>query len=242
MNYRQERNRIHFSKHLMCYIPKLKLMSVADHKHLILEACVETLEEAIYAEQRGALRLELCANLYLDGTTPDSELIIDVLSHVTIPVKVMIRPREGDFVYSDEEFNTMLESIKICKSLGVSGVVSGILREDNTLDLDRLNILAGLANPLPVTVHKCIDLVPDIFDAIEALNQIPGVQSILSSGQADTAEHGAELLKRMLQACGEKLRLIVAGKVTQENLAELVLTIGAREYHGRRIVSISIAE
>ncbi len=211
-------------------------MSVVDHKHLILEACVETSEEAINAEQHGASRIELCANLYPDGTTPDAELIIAVLAHVNIPVKVMIRPREGDFVYTDGEFNTMLESIKACKSLGVSGIVTGVLREDNTLDLDRLNLLAEFAYPLPITIHKCIDLVPDIFEAIEDLKQIPGIQSILSSGQADTAEHGAELMKRMLQACGEKLKLIVAGKVTQENLPHLIPNIGATEYHGRRIV------
>ncbi|HLF64850.1 MAG TPA: copper homeostasis protein CutC [Saprospiraceae bacterium] len=203
---------------------------------IILEACVDSVESAASAEAHGAHRLELCANLHLDGTTPDSDLIRLVISSVQIPVKVMIRPRGGDFVYSEAEFKEMLDAIEVCKTLGVPEIVSGILRKDNTLDVDRLKILAQTAHPLPVTIHKCIDLVPDVFEAIEELKQIHGVRSILSSGQASTASQGAGMLKKMLLACGERLTLIVAGKVTQQILPELIVTLDATEYHGRQII------
>jgi copper homeostasis protein len=210
----------------------------ADHPlgEITLEACVDSIESAVHAETAGAHRLELCANLHLEGTTPDPELIKAVLSQVQIPVKVMIRPRGGDFVYTDGEFDEMLDSIRECKSLGVPGIVTGILLKDNTLDINRLTLLAEAAGPMPVTIHKCIDLVADVFETIEQLKEISGIRSILSSGQADTAMEGTALLKRMFHACDKRLTLIVAGKVVQENLPQLISTIGAGEYHGRRIV------
>jgi len=206
------------------------------HSSVVLEACVETINESMLAEQRGASRLELCANLDQDGTTPDEKLIKDVLHAVQIPVKVMIRPRGGNFVYNREEFENMLHSIEKCQSLGVSEIVTGILRPDNSLDVERIRQLATAAAPMSVTIHKCIDLVPDIFEAIKQLKRIPGIRSVLSSGKADNAIEGTEVLRQMLPACGERLTLIVAGKVTQENLKILVRDIGTREYHGRKIV------
>lgn len=203
---------------------------------IILEACVGSPEEALRAEQHGASRLELCADLHLDGTTPEPDLIKTVMAAVQIPVKVMIRPRGGDFVYNEDEFRKMMDSIGECKALNVPEIVTGILHPDHTLDIDQINRLAQAAQPMSVTIHKCIDAVPDVFRAIEQLKFIPGITAILSSGQADTALQGAGMLKKMMQACGEKLTLIVAGKVTQENLSELIDTIGANEYHGRRIV------
>lgn len=197
---------------------------------------MENLDEALHAQRHDASRLELCANLDLQGTTPDTALILQVISAVHIPVKVMIRPRGGDFVYAEREFDEMVAAIKECKSLGVPEIVTGVLRIDNTLDIERIAFLAEAAYPMPVTIHKCIDLVPDILEAIEELKQIPRVNSILSSGQAETAALGVGMLKRMLLACGERLTLIVAGKVTQENLPGLVSATGAWEFHGKRIV------
>jgi copper homeostasis protein len=203
---------------------------------IILEACVETLEEALRAEQNGANRLELCANLDMDGTTPDPDLIRHVKSIVTIPVKVMIRPRGGDFVYNTAEFEEMLASIELCKALGISEIVTGALLPDRTLDIDHITAIVQAAQPMSITIHKCIDLVPDILEAIAQLKEVPGVRSILSSGQAPTALLGSAKLKEMLKFCESHITLIVAGKVTQENLKELILVIGAKEYHGRCIV------
>lgn len=200
------------------------------------EACVDSIEGAVHAETVGAHRLELCSNLHLDGTTPDVDLIREVLSQVRIPVKVMIRPRGGDFVYTDKEFDEMLQSIHDCKTLGVAEIITGVLKKDNTLDIERIDALARTSQPLKVTIHKCIDLVPDVFEAIEQLKEIRGVTSILSSGQAATAMEGAELLQQIHIACADRLTVIVAGKVTHDNLDQLHDLIGASEYHGRKIV------
>jgi copper homeostasis protein len=204
--------------------------------NVVLEACVDSVEQAIRAERSGAHRLELCANLHLDGTTPDKETIEAVIGAVNIPVKVMIRPRGGDFVYREEEFNQMLESIRMCKELGVPEIATGVLDGQKALDLKCIEALANAASPMGVTIHKCIDLVPDLFIAIDKLKNIPGVHAILSSGQSVDAISGAERLRQMLLACGARLTLIVAGKVTQENLEFLIREIGATEFHGRKIV------
>jgi copper homeostasis protein len=204
--------------------------------HLILEACVDSVESAKHAERHGAHRLELCGELHLDGTTPGIELIQEVLNTVQIPVKVMVRPRGGDFVYDDKEFQEMLDAISLCKALGIPEIATGILKADKTLDIGRIEKLAQYAAPIKVTIHKCIDLVPDLMNDLQALKRIPGVTSLLSSGQAPTALLGADLLKQMQEECGETLTLIVAGKVTQENLTELRQLTGAREFHGRQIV------
>jgi copper homeostasis protein len=206
------------------------------HRALILEACVENIDEAVYAQKHGATRLELCAGLDQDGTTPDLAIVQEMLTSVEIPVKVMVRPRAGNFVYTDMEFEEMQNSIRTFKDLNISGIVTGMLHEDHTLDIVRLRQLAIVAFPVSVTIHKCFDLVPDILMAIQQLKEIPGIGSILSSGQERTAIDGVVRLKKMLEACGEQLTLIVAGKVTQENLPDLIRTIGAKEYHGRRIV------
>ena len=204
--------------------------------NIVLEACVDSLEQATRAERMGAHRLELCANLHLDGTTPDRETIEAVIGEVSIPVKVMIRPRGGDFIYTEDEFNQMLESIRMCKERGVPEIVTGVLDGQNALDVKRIEALANAASPMRVTIHKCIDVVPDVFVAIEQLKNIPGIHAVLSSGQSVDAISGAERLQQMLLACGDQLTLIVAGKVTRENLEFLIREIGAMEYHGRKIV------
>lgn len=197
---------------------------------------MDSVESAIAAEAAGADRLELCTALDHDGLTPASALIDSVQQMVHIPIKVMIRPRAGNFVYSEAEFSQLLESIQICRAKGIREIVTGILLPDLTLDIPRLDTLARAAHPMKITIHKCIDLVPDVFSAIQSLKLITGVHAILSSGQAPTAWEGRQVLKQMLYACADHLTLIVAGKVTQENLARLAGEIGAVEYHGSKIV------
>jgi copper homeostasis protein len=205
------------------------------YNHLILEACVETLEEAIKAEQNGAHRIELCSRLDLDGLTPDVDLTRQVLRNVSIPVKVMIRPREWDFMYSDEEFEQMKKEIEVFKKMRVHGVVFGILDLKNRLELDRIRELASLASPLEVTVHKAIDLCEDPVAEAVVLSKLSGVDCVLTSGGATTAIEGQEVIRRMI-AKAAPLRIIAAGRITRSNLAEAHRLIGASEYHGRRIV------
>lgn len=203
---------------------------------MIREACVESLEEALLVQEFGAERIELCADLHLDGLTPSFDLIKDVMHHLEIPVRVMIRPREGDFVYSGEEMDIMLQAIDHCKQVGVDGVVFGVLTPGNELDLDRITELVKIALPLKVTIHKAIDQTPDPIKSFQSLLKIPGISSVLTSGGAVTAEEGIPVLQEMIIAAEDTIEVIVAGKVNPQNIDFLHQELGSRAYHGRKIV------
>jgi len=205
-------------------------------QNILLEACVESYEEAIKAEQKGAHRIELCTRLDLNGLTPDKHLIKQVIANVSIPVKVMIRPRGGNFLYSTDELKTMKNSIMFCKQTGVKGVVFGVLDKTSRLNLDQIQELAEVASPLKVTIHKAIDQTPDPVKSLEALLRIENVLSVLTSGGALSAYEGHEVIKRMLQTAKGKIKVIAGGSITKENLADIHHIISGREYHGRRIV------
>lgn len=203
---------------------------------MIKEACVGDLKESIIAEKKGADRLELCAELHLGGTTPSEELILQAKQQVKIPLRIMIRPRGGNFIYSEAELAEMRNSIEFCKKAGVEAVVFGILKEDNILDLEAISELAALAQPLKVVVHKAIDLTPDPLEAAKELCRIGKIDTILTSGGKPTAFEGKEVLRQMIDSCGKELEIMPAGKVSEENLEELHLLLGAQAYHGKLIV------
>lgn len=155
----------------------------------MLEAYVETLEQSLAAQEAGADRLELCGPGE-GGLTPSLEVLNSVLDNLKIPTHVMIRPRSGDFCYSDAEFETMLTSLSEVKSAGAAGVVFGILLLDRTLDVARMRTLVEAARPLRVVCHKAFDETPDGRAALEALMEL-GVDEVLTSGHAKTAIEGA---------------------------------------------------
>ena len=204
--------------------------------HFIKEACAETFEEALLAEKNGAHRIELCSRFDLDGLTPDLDLIKKVIDKLSIPVKVMIRPRAGNFVYSEAELEEMKDSILLCKKLKTHSVVFGVLDEENCLNLNQIKTLTEFAAPLEVTIHKAIDLCPDLISSIEALKTIDGITSILTSGGANSAIEGKEILKKIINVAGSSMIIISAGKITKTNLESVHELIGGTEYHGRRIV------
>lgn len=205
------------------------------NNNLVLEACVETPEEAIRAELNGAHRLELCSRLDLDGLTPNVELTKEVLQKVSIPVKVMIRPRGGDFVYSIEELEQMKKEIQSFKALPVQGVVFGMIDDKNHLNLDQIRDLAKLAAGFEVTIHKAIDHCDNPVAEAVKLSKIHGVTCVLTSGGAKTAIEGQEVIRRMFSEA-QPLRIIAAGRITNSNLEEIHRLIGGWEYHGRNIV------
>lgn len=204
-------------------------------KKIIKEACVETLEEAILAEKYGANRIELCSRLDLDGLTPSRDLIQSVVEKVNIPVKVMIRPREGAFIYHTLDVERMISDIGFCKVTGVRGVVFGFLSNDH-VDMEICRKLAKAANPLEVTFHKAIDLTADPVSEIKKMKELKCIHSVLTSGKQPTAREGKDMLKEMLKYQDDNFKIIVAGRVTKDNLHELHDLIGAEEYHGRKIV------
>ena len=197
---------------------------------------MENVDQAIRAQELGADRIELCDRLDLDGITPSDETIDRVLESVQIPVKVMIRPRGGDFVYNSREVEMMIEKIQYCKAKKVPGVVFGVLDEKGGLDLESISLLAKEAAPMEVTIHKAIDLTIDPVEAVRELRSLNNIDSILTSGKAPTADEGKEVIKAMIEAAEDRLEVIVAGRVKHNNLEDLHKKIHAREYHGRNIM------
>jgi len=199
---------------------------------VIVEAAVESLDDALAAVAGGADRLELCANLDDGGTTPSAALITAVREKVELPVLVMIRPRGGDFMYSDAELSRMYEDIAMARVLGASGVVFGVLDTFERLDLERTAALVEAAEGLPVTFHRAIDRVARRVVAIDALAAL-GVARVLTSGGASTASEGTDELRAMVHRAEERLVIVAGGGVRASNAREIVEKTGVREVHAR---------
>lgn len=203
---------------------------------ILLEACVETFNKALIAEKNGAHRIELCDRLDLGGTTPPTELVQRLLSVIQIPVMAMVRPRGGDFVYTDAEFLKMQQQIIQMKSLGCHGVVFGLLTPASEIDVERTRILTELARPMQVTFHKAFDECSDLLVALNAIKTTK-VDRLLTSGGKATALEAADVLELLIKNAAQKPQIIVAGKVNHNNLDEhRALISSAKEFHGRKIV------
>ncbi|WP_300329342.1 copper homeostasis protein CutC [Fusobacterium sp.] len=202
---------------------------------MIKEACVESFSEAVIAEKRGADRIELCDNLSEGGTTPSYGTIKTTLEKIKIPVFVMIRPRGENFCYNRNEIEIMKQDIEMCKSLGVKGIVLGVLNKNSEIDYPLLKELVNLASPMEVTFHKAIDELENPLSEIKKLAD-SGVKRILSSGTKAKAIDGKEVLKKMIEEAGEDITIIVAGGITSKNLEEISKEIVSSEYHGKKIV------
>ena len=202
---------------------------------MIKEACVESFEKALEAQNNGANRIELCENLAVGGTTPSYGTVKVCLEKLDIPIFPMIRARGGSFVYSKDEIEIMKEDIKIFKELGVKGVVLGCLTSDNKIDLEFTKELVDLAYPMEVTFHKSIDEILNPLDYIDDLVNI-GIKRILTSGGKATALEGKDLINEMIKKSNGRLKIVVAGKVTKGNLNGLSNLISADEFHGKLIV------
>ena len=205
-------------------------------QELILEACLETPEEAHSAVLNGAHRVELCRNLESGGLSPSRETVRRCLEICELPLKVMVRPRPGNFVYSEEELTSMETEIDSLKKLPITGIVLGVLQDDRSINLEAVQRLSERADPLQVTFHKAIDETQDPLREMKKLSRIQNIQSILSSGGAQNAETGAKILKTMQQEFQSRFRMIAAGSITSENLLSLHHKIRFPEYHGRKIV------
>lgn len=202
---------------------------------VIYEACVETLAEAVMAERKGAHRLELCTALDVDGLTPSTSLTTEVLRALQIPVKVMIRCRAGGFEYTNEEILLMESQLMTLAKLGIAGFVFGALDGDQ-LDLDAIERMAQVNPRIPMTVHKAIDHTCNLVASAKSLLAIEGVDSILTSGGAETALEGAAQINAMYDAVSTEMTIIAAGRITPSNVPLLKRALKTQEYHGRRIM------
>ena len=206
------------------------------NNQLIFEACVETLKDALAAEMRGANRIELCSALDQDGLTPSRELTMQCLERLSIPIMAMVRPRAGNFVYSEVEIKQMEADIEFFKHAGIAGVVFGLLTKANTIDLKNTRRLVKLAYPLEVTFHKAIDYSMNILESFQELNALNGITRVLTSGGMDTAWNGRLALKKMNDLPGRRIKIIAAGKVLPQNRGQIFEFTGILELHGKRIV------
>ncbi|WP_430965718.1 copper homeostasis protein CutC [Spongiimicrobium sp. 2-473A-2-J] len=183
---------------------------------MLVEVCANSLESALNAERAGADRLELCTELGVGGITPSLGLLQSVREQLSIPVRVLIRPRSGDFTYSAQEFEIMKKDIAFCKTLDLSGIVSGMLRKDLSLDTERTQALIELSAPLEFTFHRAFDWVPDPLGTLGELEDL-GVNCVLSSGQEKTALEGISLLSK-LQGTAKKTIVMPGGGVRENNV------------------------
>lgn len=184
---------------------------------MILEICASNYQSAINAEKAGAHRIELCSELAVGGITPSYGFIKGVVDAISIPVFVLIRPRSGNFNYSEEEFNIMKKDIELCKELGCKGIVSGMLHSDNTLDMPRTAQLLALSIPLEFTFHRAFDWTPNPYEAMEQLIQL-NVNRILTSGQESSAEKGIFALQQLKKLADGRIQIIPAGGINQNNI------------------------
>ena len=195
-----------------------------------LEICITSVESAVTAEESKAQRVELCDNLWQGGTTPSAGMISTVREAIGIGLFVIIRPRGGDFIYSDAEFKVMKADIIMAKELGADGIVSGVLHKDGSVDVARTKELVELSKPLPFTFHRAFDCVPDAQQAIEDVIQT-GSRRILTSGLASKAVDGIDLLSKLQAAYGTKIQIMIGGGVTSQNISKIADETKCQEFH-----------
>ena len=197
---------------------------------LKIEICVEGIDGLVAAQNAGADRVELCASLIEGGLTPSLGTVRQALAVATIPFHVIIRPRGGDFLYSELEYASMLDDVRAMRELGVAGVVVGCLTEDGRIDEARMRALVEAAGPLAVTCHRAFDMTRDYAEAIEALVRC-GVGRVLTSGQRDTAIEGLDILGETVRLADGRLKIMACGALDATNISTVLAASGADELH-----------
>ena len=200
-------------------------------ENFTLEICVDSVESAINAEKGGATRLELCSNLIIGGTTPTKSLFEEVKRNVNIPINVLIRPRFGDFLYSEYEINMIKNDIEMFKELGANAVVIGVLTKDGEIDIENMKKLMEEAEGMSVTFHRAFDVCKDSIKAFQQLKEL-GVKTILTSGQEDSCLRGKELLKKLVEISnGNNPEILVGAGLNADNAEEIAKYTGAKAFH-----------
>lgn len=196
----------------------------------LIEICVEGIDGLLAAQAAGADRVELCASLIEGGITPSFGTVRAALELATIPFHVIVRPRGGDFLYSEAEYRSMLADVRALAELSVAGVVIGCLNADGTIDEQRMSELAQAAGSLNVTCHRAFDMTRDPTEALEALIRCK-VGRVLTSGQRDTALEGADLLADLVRQAGDRIIILGCGGLDPENIGKVRRRTGLSEMH-----------
>lgn len=203
---------------------------MADRFPFKIEVCVENTDGLLAAERAGADRGELCASLLEGGLTPSLGMVEEALARAGIPFHAIVRPRGGDFLYSEVEFAAMRADVRRLKDMAVAGVVVGCLTAAGAIDEVRMAALVEDAGPLAVTCHRAFDMAADPIAAVEALVRA-GVDRVLTSGRRPTAEAGLATIKAVVEAAADRLGVIACGDLTERNIARIRRETGAHEMH-----------
>ena len=196
----------------------------------ILEVCVDSVESAIATTHGGADRLELCSNLIIGGTTPSPALFKEIRNLTNLPIRALIRPRFGDFCYTDYEFAIMKEEVKTFRELGADGIVIGILKPDGNLDVSRMKELIEEVGEMSVTFHRAFDVCRDPYEALEQAKAL-SINTILTSGQKNCCMEGKELLKHLVQKASDDIEIMIGSGVNAEVISQLAPYTGAHAFH-----------
>jgi copper homeostasis protein len=197
---------------------------------ITVEIAVDTLNDAVAAERGGAQRIELCSDLGADGLSPSMDLVQKVRSAVSIPIHVMVRPRPGDFCYSDQEFQQMRTEIQHLKDLGVEGIVLGILTHNRSVDIERTSELIALASPLSVTFHRAFDAAAAPLAAFEDIIRT-GALRLLTSGQKKSAVEGLSLIQQLHKRSFGRIFIMPGAGIDRTNASMIVDSLAVREIH-----------
>lgn len=203
-----------------------------------LEIACFNLESAIIAEANGANRIELCENYTEGGVFPSEELIKAVLNKTSIPVFVMIRPRAGNFIYTEKEIEQMKSQIQFCKQNNCDGLVFGVLTADKNINVQACTELVKLARPLPCTFHRAFDEVSDTKTALEQIIMC-GFKRILTSGGAKTAIAGKEKIKQLNDLADNRIMIVSGGGIRSSNINDLLENTKAEEFHSAALTDES---
>lgn len=196
---------------------------------MILEICVDSVESAQAAVAGGATRLELCGNLIIGGTSP-SPYLIEAVQKLDIPVRVLLRPRFGDFLYTPSEKEILHKEVEMCRSMGVEGVVLGALQADGTLDVPFLMTLVQAAGNMGKTLHRAFDVCADAKQGLETAVEL-GFDTILTSGQAATALEGVETLAQLQHQAQGRITLLAGSGVSPDNIPLIASRTGITAFH-----------
>ncbi|MCH2181023.1 MAG: hypothetical protein MK108_03375 [Mariniblastus sp.] len=202
-----------------------------DSVPFLVEACVDSLQGALVAEQAGAERLELNFALELDGLTPSSGLVKSVLDQVTIPVVAMVRPRSGDFCYEPHEWQTMIRSAQWLLAAGVSGLAFGAVTADRSVDRERCREMRDLVGEGELVFHKAFDHLADWSTASRQLIDL-GIDRVMTSGRADGCPAGLQVMRELVEETGGELNILPAGGISAANVIEVVRVLGIEQVHG----------
>jgi len=205
--------------------------------NLKFEICIDSVDSAIASQEAGADRVELCDNLIEGGTTPSYGTISSARNNISIGLNVIIRPRGGDFLYTDIEYDIMRRDIDICGECGVDGIVIGLLRPNGKVDVERTAMLIEFAHPLPVTFHRAFDVCVDPMKGLEDIIAA-GACRILTSGQKDKAPDGVELIKQLVDKAKNRIIIMPGSGIDESNISWIAEATKAKEFHftGRKVV------